>query len=136
MKRLRSILHWFELGDASTPAARALLVEQARNLKKWVPVLYASLIVNSISIAYMLPATLSRTLKFGLPGVWLFVISIHLISWLRLKPNLPTAEEAVRQLSRARGLAAGMNAGFLAWSVAVLDNIDIGLRAPVSLLDS
>jgi hypothetical protein len=58
MKRFRYMLYWFKLGGASSPAARALLVEASRSLRKHISLLYAVLTVNSISIAYMLPADL------------------------------------------------------------------------------
>ena len=136
MKRLRSMLHCFKLRETSPPVSRALLVETARSLRKQLPVLYAILAVNSIGIAYVLPPAMPRVLKFGPPGFLLFIVCIHLISWLRLNARAPTVEEALRHCSRARVLIMVLNAGALAWIVAAFDDMDISLRTPVSLLVS
>jgi len=57
MTLLQAIRRWFWLGDARTPAGRALLGEQFRILTSQVPVLYGVLIIDSLSIAYVLPAS-------------------------------------------------------------------------------
>jgi predicted signal transduction protein with EAL and GGDEF domain len=108
------MLHWFKLRETSSPASRALLVETARSLRKQLPILYTILAVNSIGTAYLLPPALPRALKFGPPGVLLFIVCIHLISWLKLNARAPTAEEALRHCSRERVLIMVLNAGALA----------------------
>ena len=130
------MLHCFKLRETSPPVSRALLVETARSLRKQLPILYAILAVNSIGIAYVLPPAMPRVLKFGPPGFLLFIVCIHLISWLRLNARAPTVEEALRHCSRARVLIMVLNAGALAWIVAAFDDMDISLRTPVSLLVS
>jgi predicted signal transduction protein with EAL and GGDEF domain len=134
MKRLHSMLHWFKLWETSSPASRALLVETARSLRKQFPILYAILAVNSVGTAYVLPPALPRALKFGPPGVLLFIVCIHLIFWLRLNARVSTAEEVLRHCFRACLVIMVLNAGALAWIVAAFDDIDISLRTPVSLL--
>ena len=96
MKRLPSMLHWFKLRETSPPVSRAVLVETARSLRKQLPILYAILAVNSIGTAYMLPHAMPRVLKFGPPGFLLFIVCIHLISWVRLNARALTAEETLR----------------------------------------
>ena len=44
-----------------------------------------------------------------------------------------TAEEALRQLSRARVLASVLNAAFSLWTLSLFDSVD-GQRAPLALL--
>ena len=56
MKLLSSIRRWFRIGNANTPAGRALLVEQFRILTSQIPVLYGVLIVDSNRIAFVQPA--------------------------------------------------------------------------------
>ena len=56
----------FALGDITDPLGRSLVVEQFRILRKQVPVLYAVLLVDSISVALVLPLTVSAWLRFGL----------------------------------------------------------------------
>ena len=46
------------LAVPKTPAGRALLIEQFRILTSQIPVLYGVLIVESVSISYVLPASL------------------------------------------------------------------------------
>ena len=49
----------FALGDITDPLGRSLVVEQFRILRKQVPVLYAVLLVDSISVALVLPVAVS-----------------------------------------------------------------------------
>jgi|GEM_PF-7094402 len=134
MNLLGPIPRWFQLGDSTKPVARALLLEQFRILTQQIPVLYAVLIINSISIAYVLPAKLWWGFRFGLPGILIIISLVRLIYWLKLKTVMPSAEEARRQLSKTRFLAGVLNAGFSVWTLALFDSLDINSRAPVSLL--
>ena len=54
----RYLRRWFYIGSAATPAGGALLIEQFRILTSQIPVLYAVLIVESVSVSYVLPASL------------------------------------------------------------------------------
>ncbi|WP_314960637.1 hypothetical protein ACFKHW_28160 [Bradyrhizobium lupini] len=49
----------FSLGDATDRLGRSPLVEQFRMLRKQIPVLYAVLLVDSISIGLILPNTVN-----------------------------------------------------------------------------
>jgi diguanylate cyclase (GGDEF)-like protein/PAS domain S-box-containing protein len=134
MKRLRSMLYWFKLGEARSPAGRALLVHASRSLRKQIPYLYAILAVNTTSIAYALPPDLPRALKFGPLGVFLLLVGARWIPWPRPNPNPSTAEQAFRLRSKTRMLVIILNAGALAWLVAVFDNTDMTQRTPAWLL--
>ncbi|MDH2356438.1 hypothetical protein QCM80_38160 [Bradyrhizobium sp. SSUT112] len=57
----------FPLGDATDPLGRSLLVEQFRMVRKQIPVLYAVLLLYSISIGPILPGTVSAWLGVALP---------------------------------------------------------------------
>lgn len=58
----------FSIGSTTDPLGRSLLVEQFRVLRKQIPVLYAVLLVDSISVGLVLPATiLSIGVRLGPP---------------------------------------------------------------------
>ena len=59
---------------------------------------------------------------------------IRLIFWIRLGQIVATAEQALRQLSRARILASALNAAFSIWALMLFDSVDAASRAPLSLL--
>ena len=61
----------FAIGDTTDPIGRSLLVEQFRVLREQVPVLYAVLLVNSVSVGLLLPNTVSAWLRFALPAALL-----------------------------------------------------------------
>ncbi|WP_271502397.1 EAL domain-containing protein [Bradyrhizobium sp. CCBAU 11357] len=124
----------FSVGDTSDPLGRALLVEQFRVLRKQVPVLYAMLLVNSISVGLVLPNTISAWLRFALPAALLAACLFRLAQWLRLKKADFTAEEAYLELARVRIATVVLSSGFVIWILALFMVVDPGLRASVSLL--
>ncbi|OSI31004.1 bifunctional diguanylate cyclase/phosphodiesterase [Bradyrhizobium canariense] len=124
----------FALGDITDPLGRALVVEQFRILRKQVPVLYAVLLVDSISVALVLPLTVSAWLRFGLPTALLALCLLRLVQWLRLKAVDVSPEQAHRELRRTRVVAVVLNAGFVLWILALFATVDPDLRAPIALL--
>ncbi|WFU75484.1 EAL domain-containing protein [Bradyrhizobium sp. CB2312] len=124
----------FSIGSTTDPLGRSLLVEQFCVLRKQVPVLYAVLLVDSISVGLVLPTTVSPWLRFALPTALLAVCLVRLIQWLRLSGADFTPEEAFRQLARTRLVAVLLNAGFVLWILALFGVVDPELRAPVALL--
>src|ERR1700709_2078074 len=97
----------FFVGDIADPLGRSLLVEQFRVLQKQVPVLYAALLVDSISVGLVLPSTVSPWLRFALPAALLAACFIRLTQWIRLKRDDFSPEEAYRELIKTR-LVAGV----------------------------
>lgn len=86
----------FSIGSTTDPLGRSLLVEQFRVLRKQIPVLYAVLLVDSISVGLVLPATISPWLRFALPAALLAVCLIRLLQWLRLNgADLPLKKRFV-----------------------------------------
>lgn len=122
------------VGDTTDPFGRSLVVEQFRILRKQVPVLYAVLLVDSISVGLVLPLTVSAWLRFGLPTALLALCLLRLVQWLRLKTVDVTPEQAHRELRRTRVVAVLLNAGFVVWILALFATVDPGLRAPIALL--
>ncbi len=124
----------FAVGDTADALGRSLIVEQFRILRKQVPVLYAVLVVDSISVALVLPQTVSAWLRFGLPAALLALCLLRLAQWIGLKALDVTPEQAHRELRRTRVVAVVLNAGFVFWILALFATVDPGLRAPVALL--
>ncbi|MGY4511434.1 EAL domain-containing protein [Bradyrhizobium sp. USDA 3650] len=124
----------FALGDITDPLGRALVVEQFRILRKQVPVLYAVLLVDSISVGLVLPLTVSAWLRFGLPTALLALCLLRLVQWLRLKAVDVSPEQAHRELRRTRVVAVVLNAGFVLWILGLFATVDPDLRAPIALL--
>ncbi|SHK38212.1 PAS domain S-box-containing protein/diguanylate cyclase (GGDEF) domain-containing protein [Bradyrhizobium lablabi] len=133
-KALKAVRRWFYLGNAKTPVGSALLLEQFRILTTQVPVLYGVLIIDSISLAYVLSPSLPIWFRFGVPGILLLASVSRMTYWMRLRAVVPTAEQALNHLFRTRILASTMNAGFSLWTLALLEYVDPDMRAPVALL--
>ncbi|PDT85737.1 bifunctional diguanylate cyclase/phosphodiesterase [Bradyrhizobium sp. Y36] len=124
----------FVVGDTTDPLGRSLLVEQFRVLREQVPVLYAVLLVDSISVGLVLPDTVSPWLRFALPATLLAICMFRLAQWLRLKKADFTAEEAYRALAGARLATVVICSSFVIWILALFMAVDPGLRAPIALL--
>jgi diguanylate cyclase (GGDEF)-like protein/PAS domain S-box-containing protein len=124
----------FSAGDVTDPLGRSLLVEQFRMLRKQVPVLYAVLLVDSLSVGLVLPSTISAWLRFGLPAALLGACLVRLIQWLNMRGLEFNPEQALAQLGRTRVIAVLLNAGFAIWIVALFWTVEPGLKAPIALL--
>ncbi|WIW45365.1 EAL domain-containing protein [Bradyrhizobium sp. 62B] len=124
----------FSVGSATDPLGRSLLVEQFRVLRKQVPVLYAVLLIDSISVGLVLPSSVSPWLRFAVPAGLLAICLVRLVQWVRLGRAEFTSEDAYRQLVRTRLVAIVLNTGFVLWILALFGVVDPGLRAPVGLL--
>jgi diguanylate cyclase (GGDEF)-like protein len=124
----------FSVGSTTDPLGRSLLVEQFRVLRKQVPVLYAVLLIDSISVGLVLPSSVSPWLRFAVPTGLLAICVVRLIQWVRLDRAEFTPEDAYRQLVRTRLVAIFLNTGFVLWILALFGVVDPGLRAPVALL--
>lgn len=124
----------FSVGDIADPVGRSLLVEQFTILRKQVPVLYAVLLVDTVSVGLVLPSTVSPWLRFALPAALHAICVVRLVQWIRLETSGFTPEEAYRELTRARLLTAVFNAGFVFWILALLGAVEPNLRAPIALL--
>jgi diguanylate cyclase (GGDEF)-like protein len=134
LRVLSYVRRWLYLGNTETPAGRALLIEQFRILTSQIPVLYGVLIVDSVSIAYVLPPTLPVWFRFGVPGALILISAIRMIYWIKLRSVVPTAEAALRHLAKTRILASALNAAFSVWALSLFENVDPETRAPLALL--
>lgn len=124
----------FSVGELTTAGGRALLVEQFQILKKQIPVLYAVLLLDSFSVAWVLPQTVSTGLRFTVPALLMAICLVRMVQWLRLRTQAPTPEQAWAFLSRMRYVAGILNIGFVCWILALMQSVDPELRAPLALL--
>ena len=133
---MRILSRWLHLGlgNAATPASRALLVEQFRILTSQVPVLYGVLIVESLSVSYVLPSSLPLWFRLGVPSVLVIVSAIRLLHWTGLRGFVPTPEQALQYLFKTRILASVINACFSIWTLVLFESVDQASRAPLALL--
>ena len=134
MRILKFAQRWFELRDARTAISRALLVAQFKVLRKQVPILYAVIVAESISIAYVLPASLPPLLRFGPPSAFLVLSVVRIASWLTHDATEPSVAEARRELARARPVSIAFSIVFAAWVLALFEGIDPDARVPIALL--
>src|SRR3569832_62342 len=134
MALLRRAREAFLVGDLADPLGRSLLVEQFRVLRKQVPVLYAVLLVDAISVALVLPSAVSGWLRFAAPAALLAICFIRGLQWLRFKGADFNPDEAYRQLSITRLFTALLAGGFACWILALFSAVEPSLRASVALL--
>jgi diguanylate cyclase (GGDEF)-like protein/PAS domain S-box-containing protein len=133
---MRAIWRWLHLGlgNAGTPAGRALLVEQFRILTSQIPVLYGVLIVESLSVSYVLPASLPLWFRVGVPVALIIVSAVRLFYWVKLRKTVPTPEQALQHLFRTRILSSIINACFSVWTLLLFHSVDPTLRSPLALM--
>src|SRR4029450_1229915 len=96
----------FALGECTTAQGRALVREQFRILTNQVPILYAVLLLDSISVGFVLPSSVNGWLRFALPGALLTVSVIRMIQWIRMRGVELSPEGAYRVLAGLRVLSA------------------------------
>jgi diguanylate cyclase (GGDEF)-like protein/PAS domain S-box-containing protein len=133
---MRTIWRWLHLGlgTAGTPAGRALLIEQFRILNSQVPVLYGVLIVESLSVSYVLPSSLPLWVRLGVPSALVIISAIRMVHWVRLRNLTSTPEQALQYLFKTRILASAINVCVSIWTLVLFDNVDPASRAPLALL--
>ena len=130
MTKTRSL---FAVGECTTPHGRALVCEQFRILTNQVPILYAVLLLDSVSIGLVLPSSVNGWLRFALPGALMAVSVIRMIQWIRMRGVELTPEEAYRFLARMR-IFRRVARRVSDLDLALIEVVDPALRAPISLL--
>ncbi|MCK1288962.1 EAL domain-containing protein [Bradyrhizobium sp. 44] len=131
---LSKVCNLFSVGRLTTAVDRALLVEQFKVLRKQVPVLYAVLLLDSFSVAWVLPENCSLWLRFALPAFLMAICIVRMAQWVRMRAREVSPEEAFRSLSRMRIFAAVLTGGYVCWILALMETVEPALRAPLALL--
>src|SRR5579885_2964210 len=93
---------WFAIRQPRTPLSRALLVAQYGVLLRQAPMVYATVIIETLSITYILPASLPWPLRGAADIVYVPRAGWRLVQWYGEKPVAIDAEAARAALVRAR----------------------------------
>ncbi len=133
-KVLKLVRRWLYLGNAKTPAGRALLLEQFRILAAQVPILYGVLIINSLTIAAVLPPSFPWWFRFGVTAALLLASAFRMLYWMKLRRVEPTAEQVLHHLSKTRILSSAVNACFSLWALVLFEYVAADSRGPIALL--
>ena len=125
---------WFAIRQPRTPVSRALLVAQYGVLLRQAPMVYATVIIETLSISYVLPADLPWPLRFAAAFVFVPLGVFRLLQWYRKKPVEFDAEGARSALIRARSRALWMGIVSTSWALLLYQCVDDHTRILATLL--
>src|SRR3974390_148620 len=125
---------WFGIRQPRTPVSRALLVAQYAVLLRPAPLVYATVIIETLSITYVLPSTLPWPLRFAAAFVYVPLAVRRLVQWYRQKPVAVDAETAHSVLLRARSRALWMGVTSTLWALVLYEFVDEQTRILALLL--
>src|SRR5262249_33998973 len=111
-------------------------IAQFEVLRRQAPLVYATVIVETLSIAYVLPATLPWLMRFIAVGVFVPVSIWRLVQWQQQRAaKAPVdAETARAALIRARRRALIMGIGSTIWALVLYEYVDSHTRILATLL--
>ncbi len=101
-----------------------LVLSQQAALSRQIPLLYAILIANALSLSFTHARTAPPLLTWDIPALLLIVCAIRLISWLRGRGRAITAAQAAIQLRRTMLGVALLGTGFTAWALSLFPDGD------------
>ena len=125
---------WFAIRQPRTPLSRALLVAQYGVLLRQAPLVYATVIIETLSIAYVLPVSLPWPLRFAAVLVFVPLGAWRLLQWYRQRPVEVDAETARNALVRARSRAVWMGVSSTLWALILYQWVDDYTRILATLL--
>jgi diguanylate cyclase (GGDEF)-like protein/PAS domain S-box-containing protein len=125
---------WFAIRQPRTPVSRALLVAQYAVLLRQAAMVYATVIIETLSISYVLPADLPWPLRFAAAFVFVPLGIFRLLQWYRKKLIEVDAETAHKVLLRARSRALWMGIISTAWALLLYQWVDDHTRILATLL--
>ena len=128
------ISRWFAIRQPRTPLSRALLVAQYAVLLRQAPLVYATVIIETLSITYVLPPTLPWLLRFAAAGVFVPLSVWRLVQWHRQQPGEIDVNTARRALVRARSRALWTGIISTVWALLVYQFVDEQTRILGTLL--
>jgi len=91
-------------------------------------------VLDSISVAIVLPHHFPWWLRFGFPGVLMAASIYRMICWLQLRDHVPDPQDARVHLLKGRALTLILNVGFSVWTIVLFRLLDADLRAPIALI--
>lgn len=108
-----------DVGEAATPAGRALLEERYRALQRQIPLLYTVALTNLLGLHVATGGDLDT---FYTPATALVgLVLLRLVHWLRVRNKPLEAERIVRELRKTFVYAFIFSAGFCAWALYLLE---------------
>ena len=121
---------------ASSPRDPELACAQFQAFSRQMPILYSTLMVNAVALAFTHRHSTPRLLSIAAPALLCLWGTSRLVFWLRAagRPVLP--EEALRQAQRTRRLAIGLGAGFTAWALSLYPYGDVAAKFHVAFFMS
>src|SRR5436853_2264761 len=102
---------WFAIRKPRTAASRALLIAQCAVQRKQVPLIYTVVILECLSIVYVLPSDLAPVLRFGVAGLLIAISLLRVLQWRRVTEHVD-ADTARRHLTKVRLLAGVLGLAF------------------------
>src|SRR5581483_1284894 len=129
-----SASRWFAIRQPRTPLSRALLVAQYAVLLRQAPLVYATVIIETLSITYVLPPTLPWLVRFAAAGFFIPLATWRLVQWRTQQPVEVDAETARRALARARSRALWTGVISTVWALLVYQFVDDHTRILGTLL--
>jgi diguanylate cyclase (GGDEF)-like protein len=107
-----------DVGEAETPAGRALLEERYRVLLRQIPLLYAVALANFLGL-YL--ATGGKFETLWSPSTLLIgVVALRLVHWLRARNRVLPAARVVRELQKTWCFALLVSAGFSIYAQSLI----------------
>jgi diguanylate cyclase (GGDEF)-like protein len=108
-----------DVGEAQSPAGRALLDERYRALQRQIPLLYAIALANLLGLHLATGGSLGSlydpiTLLVGL-------ILFRMAHWLKARHRRPEPEQIVRELRKTWIYGFIFSAGFCSWALYLLE---------------
>jgi diguanylate cyclase (GGDEF)-like protein/PAS domain S-box-containing protein len=128
------VSRWFAFRQPRTPVSRALLVAQFDVLRRQGPMVYATVIIETLSICYVLPAELPWALRFAAVFLFVPISTWRVVQWFRHEAVEVDAETAHRALVRARSRALWMGLLSTAWALLLYQWVDDHTRILATLL--
>jgi diguanylate cyclase (GGDEF)-like protein/PAS domain S-box-containing protein len=111
-----------------------LLVAQHAVLLRQAPLVYATVIIETLSISYVLPATLPWPLRFAAALAFVPLAAWRLVQWYQTGPVEADAETARVVLLRARSRALWMGVASTIWALTLYEWVDDHTRILATLL--
>lgn len=114
---LSRLFRWF----AKAGTDPDLVVSQATSLHRQVPLLYGLLLINSLAVAISHRGTAPFTLTVIVPAVLFTMAFVRMVMWYRAgRRDVPTPEQAKRQLRLLMFFSTLISVAYTAWSLALV----------------
>jgi diguanylate cyclase (GGDEF)-like protein len=108
-----------DVGEAESPAGRALLEERYRALQRQIPLLYTVALTNLLGLHVATGGDLNT---FYTPATALVgLLVLRLLHWVRVRNRPLPSERIVRELRKTCAYAFMFSAGFCAWALYLLE---------------